>query len=177
MQNMSRAFREWSYPCIFTLLIYATLPVGPKAVLFLDRQLLSGNLSLTLVLVSIGLGISLLVSTWIRFRTNRPSRYFWLLVIFFIACLAILIPGTPAERIHSLEYAILSILWWRAVKRLSLQRDQVYLAVLLITVSLGVVDELIQYLLPNRWFGLDDILRNASGGVIGVMYLALVERK
>lgn len=174
---MSQAFGNWGYPCIFTLLIYATLPVGPKVILFLDRQLLSGNLSLALVLVSVGLGLSLLVSTWIRFRTDKPSRYFWLLVIFFIAFMVILIPGTPAERIHSLEYAILSILWWRPVRRLSQQRGQVYLAVLLITAFLGVVDELIQYLLPNRWFGLDDILRNASGGVIGVIYLALVERK
>ena len=146
-------------------------------IVWIDQNILFGHLAVITLISIAALAIALLVSTMVRFHGENPSRYIWLLFILVLALAIAHIPGTPAERIHFLEYAALSILWWRVLRHLSPNRQATYLLVLVITASLGVVDELIQYLLPNRWFGLDDILRNASGGALGVMYLGLVEKK
>ena len=174
---MKPKYLDWFYPTGLTVLIYSTLSIAPRIIIAFDRQILNGNLSYFLTLFFVAVGLALLFLNLFRFGINDLARHLWLLVIFGAAFAVIKIPGTPAERIHFLEYAILSLLWWRVLQHYSISNRQAYVSVFLITASLGSLDELIQFFLPNRYFGYDDIIRNVSGGILGITYLGLVEKK
>lgn len=171
----SRVF-SWLLPVSLNILIYSTLSIGPQLINFLNRDILKGGLSAAVNLFLLGAGTTLLLTTIIRFKSREPIRYLWLLAVFLAVFDIIQIPGSPAERIHFLEYAVVSILWWRVLRYYSSSARWIYFATFLITTSFGCIDELIQFFLPNRFYGYDDMIRNASGGALGVIYLGLVER-
>lgn len=174
---MTPRFRDWFYPIGLTVLIYSTLPVGPWIINFFNNYIAKGCLSFSINLLLLIIGIVLFLICVIRFKTREPIRYLWLLAIFLAAFDIIQIPGSPAERIHFLEYAIVSILWWRVIRYYSVSDWQSYFTAFLLTAFLGCLDECIQFFLPNRFFGFDDIIRNVLGGALGVVYFALVGRK
>jgi len=154
-----------------------TLPIGPRIIAFIQSHLGPGNLSLAINLLIFCTGAGVLLVTLIRFKIREPIRYLWLIAIFMAAFDIIQIPGGPAERFHFLEYAIVSILWWRVIRYYSTRKLQIFFSTFLITTCFGCLDELIQFFLPNRFFGYDDMIRNASGGALGMIYLSLVGRR
>jgi VanZ family protein len=170
-------FRDWFYPIGLTVLIYSTLPVGPWIINFFNNYIAKGYLSFSINLLLLIIGIVLFLICVIRFKTREPIRYLWLLAIFLAAFDIIQIPGSPAERIHFLEYAIVGIFWWRALGYYSINGRQIYFTAFLLTSSLGCLDEMIQFFLPNRFYGYDDMIRNVSGAAMGLAYWGLVERK
>ena len=78
---------------------------------------------------------------------------------------------------HVIEYGVLAALVARAITKASyrLSGSQAALSVV-ITVGYGVTDELHQYFVPNRYPGLDDIVRNTVGALIGITVLWGVKR-
>ncbi|MDL1957614.1 MAG: VanZ family protein [Candidatus Desulfofervidus auxilii] len=70
----------------------------------------------------------------------------------------------PAERIHFLEYGILGILIFKATGKEI--KQNIFAIILLVTIA--VIDESIQYMLPNRVGDIRDIVMNLTGGVIGL---------
>lgn len=71
----------------------------------------------------------------------------------------------PEEKVHLLEYAILGSLWKRSFSG----RWGWLLALVAVSLS-GIVDETIQYFLPNRVFDVRDIFMNVMSGVYGVWF-------
>ncbi len=84
------------------------------------------------------------------------------------ACLALTDPQFPAKRIHVVEYILLSLV---VRKALSFGLEGMALAAYsaVITLVLGVHDEMIQGLHPDRTFGLMDITVNGVSGVAGAL--------
>ncbi|MXZ86367.1 MAG: VanZ family protein [Acidimicrobiia bacterium] len=79
--------------------------------------------------------------------------------------------GIAEERTHLIEYGIVALLIHAALNERALRNPHVPApAVLAIAIagSVGVVDELIQALLPNRVFDLRDILFNIVAAVMAV---------
>lgn len=66
---------------------------------------------------------------------------------------------TPYERFHVVEYALLAFLY----KNGTGSRKKAFV---LASIG-GVLDEVIQWLLPNRYFDLKDILWNVVGAFLG----------
>lgn len=78
------------------------------------------------------------------------------------------------EQIHLAEYAGLG--WYACWYALADRRPRRTLLVLMgILAAVGVVDELIQGLLPHRWFEWSDVALNGAGGLIGMMIAGLVD--
>ena len=71
----------------------------------------------------------------------------------------------PVEKVHLLEYAILGSLWER-----SFSGTWGWLLALVAVSLSGIVDETIQYFLPNRVFDVRDIFMNVISGVYGVWF-------
>jgi len=77
----------------------------------------------------------------------------------------------PSKRIHVPEYLLLAWLIDRALRAsggVAWQRARVAL----LTAALGCVDEVLQGLIPGRFFSLFDALANAVAGAAGAMILA-----
>jgi hypothetical protein len=70
----------------------------------------------------------------------------------------------PEERFHLPQYfAIALLMWWAA--------DNRPLPALLLTLAVGIGDEAVQAILPNRTFDPRDLLANASCGGAAVLFL------
>lgn len=130
----------------YTVLILATLPWARQIWDFVGAK--SGFYML------IGLYICSAGLLYIRLRN-----------VFFIGFLGIiaiaifkLVP-LPIERIHFIQYGILGWLaYWAGGKK-----------AFLYVIAIGIVDEIIQGILPNRFFDIRDIFMNTIGGGIGIV--------
>jgi len=70
----------------------------------------------------------------------------------------------PAKRIHFLEYGILGVLIFKATGKEI--KQNIFATILLVIIV--VIDELIQYMLPNRVGDIRDVVMNIIGGIIGL---------
>jgi hypothetical protein len=76
----------------------------------------------------------------------------------------------PEEAVHLLEYGILSVLLYRALAE-RIPDPTVYLTAILIGMLVGTVDEIIQWLVPGRFWDFRDIALN--GGAVAVVQMAI----
>jgi len=120
-----------------------------------------------------GVGVIFLVSFLILIIGKRPS--FLKLLIF----IAVLITGLwlawqikiPEEKIHLLEFAVLGWLSSRDLIKPNRKVKGIIFA-LAFTITIGVLDEVFQGILPYRYFQWRDIAFNSAGGFLGIgLYL------
>jgi len=106
-------------------------------------------------------------------RYRQQSAYLALMVIFVWGAILVKGFGAPAEAAHLLEYGGLSILTFYKLRHnhSGLRSAPLYVAAALLTFGVGVLDELYQGWLPNRYFDVNDIITNASSGVLGLIYV------
>jgi len=120
---------------------------------------------------------------------TRTFFFYWLPIILY--CLLIYLqssrpapenlPGLPHldKLLHLVAYAVLSAMFLRALKTLSI-RDNLKWAVMLsifLSTLYGITDELHQYFVPARSAELADVFADMTGSVIGAfIYLKLTER-
>jgi VanZ family protein len=78
--------------------------------------------------------------------------------------------------VHAGEYALLSLLWWRALRTVATERVAL-LAALLISVAYAVSDEVHQTFVPTRWGSPVDVAIDAVGaGIAAVLIRRRTER-
>lgn len=76
----------------------------------------------------------------------------------------------PEEAFHFVQYGVLSLLLFRALRH-RLRDPSIYVAATLIGAAFGIFDELIQWVVPRRYFDYRDIVIN--GLAVGLTQLAL----
>ena len=180
-----RERRLWSAAGLCVALIYSSLYIArPIAEAFRDRNLL--RLAVAIAFAA--------VAGWIAWHltVTRPGRRVMLtagLIGTGYFALLTAVPMLPEERLHFLEYGVVSILIYQALlerrTRLTASRSAppTGLAILppvlvaaVITGILGWIDEGIQAVLPNRYYDLRDVAFNAAAGVLSLISLKLIER-
>lgn len=134
--------KKWLIVIAYTVLILATLPWA--------RQLWAIVGERNGFFIIIGLYAASIIRV-------RDVRFISLLTVISIIIFK-LIP-LPIERIHFIEYGILGWLsyWafgWKAI---------------FYVITIGIIDELIQGILPDRFFDMRDIWMNVIGGGLGIM--------
>ena len=70
-----------------------------------------------------------------------------------------------AERVHFIQYGLLGLLVSRAY---IISSFKMLLASCLFLMTVGLVDEIIQWYLPNRYGDIRDVMMNSLGGVSGL---------
>jgi len=85
------------------------------------------------------------------------------------AVLLCLLDDPPIERIHVPEYAVLALVFLRAMAGKGIVPSTSVLAWLLASL-VGVLDECLQLFLPNRIFDWRDIASNAASAAVGVAF-------
>jgi glycopeptide antibiotics resistance protein len=79
----------------------------------------------------------------------------------------------PAERLHLVEYGLLAYLVYRAL-RLYLPSAEAYVVGFLIASAFGLLDEFIQYKLPNRVFETRDVMTNVLAAGLGLLVVRTI---
>lgn len=111
----------------------------------------------------------------LRFLRPAPSGYGAILLIALALAFSLSHLEVPAKRFHYLQYGPLTVLIFDAL-RFRLQGSGIYIWTMLLVALVGLGDECIQWLLPERHFGLLDVVINASAGLLALVFLGFVVR-
>ncbi|MFQ6103720.1 MAG: VanZ family protein [Candidatus Glassbacteria bacterium] len=167
---MQSKTRKWLHVGLFSIVILLTLPVGPLIRDFLYERFGMRSVIFFVAAVLTAGFVTALVHAF-RKKGGLPLlQLFWFLLVGYLYWIAIKRTfKVPIESIHFVEYGIVSLLMYRALRE-SFNETYIFLASFLLTYSLGIVDEFIQFLLPNRVGAFRDVLFNAvSGGLVQML--------
>ena len=73
--------------------------------------------------------------------------------------------GQPEEAVHFLEYGVLGVLLFQAL-RTGIQDKTIFVAGALIGIFVGIFDEIIQWLVPGRFWDFRDIVLNGGASIL-----------
>jgi hypothetical protein len=76
-----------------------------------------------------------------------------------------LLMGQPEEAVHFVEYGVLGILVYRAL-RPTIDNPGVFVAAALVGTIVGTVDEIIQWAVPDRYWDFRDLVLNGGASVL-----------
>lgn len=157
---------------VYTGLLYITLPYGPSFYKDIEAST-NGAFRYYLNAIFLVVGTGLLVYIAFGRFSDKIERYLWLLGIAMGYGLFLTMTELPSERIHFLEYGLLS---WplAAALRHDFSGPRLLLFASLIISLLGFMDEGIQWLLPRGFFDLKDVWMNTAGGFLGLLLVRFV---
>ena len=101
-----------------------------------------------------------------------PGRVICLITLTGILGIILHHMKVPEERVHFLEFGILALLLRKTFSFQYSLPGQYTLAILL-TVLVGISDEVLQYFLPSRYFDLRDIAFNSLAAVFAIFYFEI----
>jgi VanZ family protein len=146
---------------VYLAAIYATLGVVRTITNFLRDQ---GVLRISIA-VAFVLSVGLILTLIFRDPRRRSRRFILaLLAIALVYAAAIFPMDSPEEKIHFIEYGVVALLAYEAfpVRRR-------YLTAAVFVLAAGWIDELIQGLLPTRYYDLRDVAFNAAAGLLALL--------
>jgi hypothetical protein len=157
---------RWLVVVLWITVIYTTIPVVRRLrEAFVARwpaELIGYGVMVVVVVVTMAAMFGL------RHRRPRldPADSLWLLGV---AATTLLwtrhLMGQPEEAVHFLEYGVLGVLLYRAL-RSKIPDATVFVASALVGIFVGTVDEVIQWLVPDRYWDYRDILLNGGASVL-----------
>ncbi len=161
--------RFWLLALALAGVIYSTLSVARDAAEYLrDRNLLRISVGAVFALLAIA------VLAW-AVRQRLGPRGWAVLALGVVAFGWAVQAVSPVEvKLHFVEYGLLGGLFYLALSARG-ARAASLLAIVLTGIA-GWIDEGIQYLLPNRWYDIEDVLINALAGAMVVVTMMLLAR-
>ena len=165
--------RAWGLALLYVTFVYSTIPLMPRVWGALSEYTEGSGRYLGILLV-VAVGAVLVTKVWRRVGRRRWSPYLALAVIgpiyvYLLREYAIF----PSERLHLVEYGFMGWFLFRAL-RIDLSARGAYAAAFAGTVLLGIGDECIQWILPQRFFEVKDVQLNAISGGLGLLLLRFV---
>ncbi|KPK38012.1 MAG: hypothetical protein AMJ78_10670 [Omnitrophica WOR_2 bacterium SM23_29] len=168
---------RWAIVLLYVILVFATIPYVPRIWDSLTQPL-GKNTSAVLNIGYALLGFCLILYSY--FRLHKRSFTFYLALGLIFLCYGYLLKDVKfiIEKIHLLEYGILSLLVYWAIKpgKPSIKRILTYGIILGIVFAVGWTDELIQKITPGRVYEFRDVLLNWKAGILGFL-LALIFKR
>jgi hypothetical protein len=154
---------SWLYVAIWSLVIFATIPVARVLQHFVAQRW--GRETFTyVVLVGILIAFGSSIFYLRRLRAASRSSYFWLFATAAVFVgYTIYLRNAPEEAIHFLQYGVLGILTYRALAH-RFHDASIYFAAAIICGIIGMLDEIIQWLTPARLWALNDVWLNFVAG-------------
>ena len=156
------ATRDWLPVVAWTLCIYATIPLA-RAVQWWVSEHWTRDAFSWVAYASVAAGLLLAIHHFRR-RAVAVARRQWIVLGLLAAIFAWgmwHLRELPEEAIHLPQYAVLSLLLYRACSRRYGDRAAFACAALL-GAFLGIFDEVIQWAVPRRFFETKDIIINVA---------------
>ena len=149
---------SWLYVVIWSLIIFVTIPFALVLQEFVVQ--LGGREAFIYAVIATIASAIVASAVYLRHVAASGERYVWLLAVgaIFIGY-TITLGEIPAEAIHFIQYGLLGVLIYRALIH-RINDISIYVAAALIGGIVGMLDELIQWITPERFWGLNDIWIN-----------------
>ncbi|MFQ6038790.1 MAG: VanZ family protein, partial [Candidatus Aminicenantales bacterium] len=151
----------WLWVGLCTLGIFLTVPVARSVRNYVEERWGLSVFGFS-VLAAVAIALAGLVYLlWFRWRVRDFPRYLWLvLVAATYVYFTLKLWKRPEEAIHFLEYGLLGFLLFRAL-RFRIPDHGVFLAAFLVGATVGIFDEVLQWIIPLRYWDFRDVGLNA----------------
>ena len=157
---------SWLLVLLCTLAIFLVVPTARAIQNFVSSRWgrsLFGYSVLAVIFISFLILLHVLI---FRLKIRSPSNYIWLSIV---ACLYVYFTlklwHNPEEAVHFLEYALLGFFLFRALS-FTIKDKTIYLAAIFIGSLVGIFDEILQWIMPLRYWDLRDVGLNAFSGIL-----------
>ena len=162
--------RAWLVAILYVGFVYSTIPLMPKVWKILSGYT-QGAISYIGILSIAFVGGVVVWKTWRRVgrRTWKPYATLGCIGLIYIYLLKEY-TVFPAERLHLVQYGFMGYVFFNALIT-DFSKGRAYVASFVITVLVGLGDECIQWVLPQRYFELKDVQLNALSGGLGLLLL------
>lgn len=164
----------WTLVLSYIALLYLTLGCMPtvwsKINAFFGGK---GVISIYLIYSLTGISIFIYILFIKKEKSIRKYLLFFLFSIIFLIMTKL--EKNPGEKIHMAQYGLLGILLYNALK-IDFDRfgRKLYLYAFIICVITGALDEVIQWILPNRCFTWHDVFINGLSGIITLLGIRFI---
>jgi VanZ family protein len=169
--SLRKAFVAWLWVVFCTLSIFLVVPLARTIQKFVSARWgrdLFGYGVLTATALAFCLVIYILV---FRLKVRSPSNYLWLAAVAALYVhFTLQLWRAPEEAVHFLEYGLLGFFLFRALS-FSIRDKSIYPTAFLIGSLVGIFDEVLQWMMPGRYWDFRDAGLNALA--IGLFQVAL----
>ena len=166
-----KAVLAWLWVVLCSLAIFLIVPIARTI-----QKFVSGHWGRALfgyvVLAATGVAfLSLLYFLVFKLKIRSPSNYIWLTAVAFLyVYFTLTFWRVPEQAVHFLEYGFLGYFLFRALS-LSVRDKSVYVVAFLSGSLVGIFDEILQWIVPDRYFDFRDIGLNALA--VGLFQVAV----
>ena len=171
MPSKKNIWLAWLWVFLCTLAIFLIVPVARTITSYVQTHWdisLFGYFVLSVVILVFLICMYLL---WHRLEIRALSNYIWLASISLVyVYFTLKLWRRPEEAIHFLEYGLLGYFLFRALRH-HIEDQTIYLAAFLIGVTVGILDEVLQWIIPFRYWDLRDISLNTLA--VGLCQIAI----
>jgi len=162
---------SWLWVILCSITIFLTVPVARKIQKFVYNNWGSEVFGYFVLGVLAVASVGLLYSLIFKLKIRSLSRYIWL---FIIAGLYIYFTlklwKIPEEAVHFVEYGLLGFFLFKALSH-HVRDKSIYITATLFALFIGTIDEILQWITPERYWDFRDAGLNALSG--GLFQLAV----
>lgn len=150
---------SWSVASVWSVIIFATIPFA-RALQKLVQDLWGRDVFVYIVIVATLLMVMAAVAYLVRHRIASPANYVWLITVGGVFIwYTVELRKAPEEALHFVEYGVLGVLLYRALSQ-RVRDISIYFSAAVIGAIIGALDEIIQWITPERFWGYRDIWLN-----------------
>ncbi|MDP8211946.1 MAG: VanZ family protein [Candidatus Zapsychrus exili] len=170
---MKERLKRWGSVFAWTTLIYSTLYIVRPICSFLKENI-PFSIVANFLLVALFSAIIFLFLRKVKVR--MISTYVLLLLILSMYLFGFMSIKITEEKIHFIEYGILVFLvYWASI--VDFKDPHSYIIAFFVAFFVGWADEGIQYLLPNRYYDIRDVVFNGVGSALGLCLIFIMRRE
>lgn len=169
---LSSEKKSWFLAGIYLIFLYSTLTIAfDLYVSVFDRI---GRESMSWWMNTAIITTSILIVGIVLIRV-RPTITGWMAIILIGLALAFCLQNlpVPAKRFHFFQYVPLTVLFFHAL-RFRIKDPSIHIWAMTLVTAAGLGDETIQWLLPDRHFGVLDLVINSTAGLLTLVFIGFV---
>jgi len=171
MSSKKKIFFAWLLVCICILSIFLIVPVARTIRNFVETNWNVSLFGYSVLFVVISAFLCCLYFLWFRLKIRALSNYIWLAAIAAVYIFFTLkLWKRPEEAIHFLEYGLLGFLLFKALQH-HISDKSIFLAAFFLGALIGISDEILQWMIPLRYWDLRDVGLNALS--VGLFQIAV----
>lgn len=156
-----KKFFAWLWVALCTLAIFLVVPLARTIQSFVQARWGGSLFGYTVLVVAGSTFLTLICFLYFKLKIRSPSNYIWLTIITGLyVYFTLKLWKVPVEAIHFLEYGLLGFFLFRAF-RLTTKDKSIYLSAFLFGSLVGILDEIIQWMVPLRYWDIRDVGLNA----------------
>ena len=159
--SSKKAVLAWLWVALCTLTIFLVVPLARTIQKFVSARWGRPFFGYAVLAITAFMFCAVVYVLVFRLKIRSPSNYLWLtavaaLYIYFTLQLW----RAPEEAVHFLEYGLLGFFLFRALS-LKIRDKTIYLTAFLIGSLIGITDEILQWMMPGRYWDFRDAGLNA----------------